>query len=127
MFTRRVRIIASLAALLGAFAFAGAAQDRSAAAPSSEVAIPRYQPRFGRERPVIAVVGYNQATELTDYVVPYGVLTESGVAEVVALSTSPGPIQMSPTLRFGAHGTIDDFDGRYRQGADYVIVPNIYD
>ncbi len=32
-----------------------------------------------------AIVGENQFTELTDYVVPYGVLSASGVADVQAL------------------------------------------
>ncbi len=45
---------------------------------NSDGRLPRYEARFGRMRPVIAVVGYNPSTELTDYVVPYGVLAESG-------------------------------------------------
>jgi hypothetical protein len=49
-----------------------------------EQTLPSYQPRLDRARPVIAVVGHNEATELTDYVVPYAVLAESGVAEVMA-------------------------------------------
>ena len=93
---------------------------------SDASAIPQYQPRFGRSRPVIAVLGDNEATETTDYVVPYGILAESGVAEVVALSTEPGPIRMRPALRFRVHATIREFDARAPLGADYVIVPNIY-
>ena len=89
--------------------------------------LPRYEPRFGRSRPLIAVLGDNEATETTDYVVPYGILAESGVADVLALSSEPGPIQMRPALRFKVHATIDEFDARFPQGADYVIVPNIYD
>ena len=92
-----------------------------------EQCLPSYQPRLGRPRPVIAVVGYNDATELTDYVVPYAVLAESGVADVMALGTRAGPIQMSPSLKFAPHGTLTDFDRRYPDGADYVIVPNIYE
>jgi len=93
---------------------------------TSEQPIPRYQPRFGRPHPVIGVVGDNASTEVTDYVVPYGILAESGVADVVALSTGPGPIKMRPALRFQAHATISQFDARFPEGADYVIVPNIY-
>ena len=89
--------------------------------------IPQYQPRFGRSRPVIVVLGDNAATETTDYVVPYGILAESGVAEVLALSTEPGPIQMRPALRFRVHATIREFDAQVPLGADYVIVPNIYE
>ena len=50
--------------------------------------MPRYEPRHGRERPVVAVLAYNPATEITDFVVPYGVLVESGVADVVAVATA---------------------------------------
>jgi putative intracellular protease/amidase len=90
-------------------------------------ALPRYKARFSRPRAVVAVVGYNAATEVTDYVVPYGILAESGVAEVVALATGEGAIQMSPALRFQAQATTKQFDARFPQGADYVIVPNVYD
>ena len=94
---------------------------------SAATEIPSYTPRFGRQRPVIAVLGFNPATELTDYVVPYGVLVESGVGEVVAVAPSAEPIQMSPALRFGGHTTLEEFDRRFPEGADYVIVPNIYE
>ena len=36
-----------------------------------------------RERPVIAIIGINDATETTDYLMPYGVLRRSDVADVV--------------------------------------------
>ena len=89
--------------------------------------ISKYAPRLNRDRAVVAVLAYNPSTELTDYVVPYGILAESGVAEVVAVSTGPGAIRMSPALRFEAQATIHAFDARFPEGADYVIVPNIYD
>ena len=88
--------------------------------------LPQYTGRFNRPRAVVAVLGYNPATEVTDYVVPYGILAQSGVAEVIALSTEEGPIQMSPALRFQAQATTKQFDSRFPHGADYVIVPNIY-
>ena len=88
--------------------------------------LPRHQPRPGRARPVIAVLGDNAATETTDYVVPYAILADAGIADVRALSTAPGPIQMVPALRFLVHETIHEFDRRDPEGADYVIVPNIY-
>jgi putative intracellular protease/amidase len=89
--------------------------------------LPRYVPRFNRARAVVAVLAYNPATEVTDYVVPYGILAESGIAEVVAVATGEGPIQMSPALRFQAQATVSQFDARFADGADYVIVPNIYE
>ena len=88
--------------------------------------LPKYVARFERPRAVVAVLGYNPATEVTDYVVPYGILAESGVAEVVALSTTKGPIRMSPALRFQAQATTGQFDQQFPDGADYVIVPNVY-
>lgn len=103
------------------------AEPPGSAPALSNAPIPQYEPRFGRTRPVIAVLGDNAATETTDYVVPYGILAESGVADVIALSTEPGPIQMQPALRFRAQATIDEFDTQFPQGADYVIVPNIYE
>jgi putative intracellular protease/amidase len=95
-------------------------------ATAAEISLPPYQPRLGRTRPVIAVLGDNEATETTDYVVPYGILAEADVAEVMGLSTEPGAIEMRPALRFEVHATIAEFDRRFPEGADYVIVPNIY-
>jgi putative intracellular protease/amidase len=45
----------------------------------------------------------------------------------VALGTSDGPIQMKPALRFQAQASIHAFNGRYPDGADYVVVPNVYE
>ncbi|MDQ3283683.1 MAG: DJ-1/PfpI family protein [Acidobacteriota bacterium] len=87
--------------------------------------LPHYQPRPGHTRPLIAVLGYNGGTETTDYIVPYGILAESGVADVVALSNEPGPMQMLPALRIRAQATLAEFDSSHPGGADYVIVPNL--
>ena len=90
-------------------------------------AIDPYVARFGRTRPVVAVIAGNSGTELTDFVIPFGVLSASGAAEVVAVSTGPGPVTMKPALRLQMQATIQEFDGRYPDGADYVIVPAILD
>ncbi len=84
-----------------------------------------YQARFGRPRPVIAIVGENSGTELTDFVIPYGVLMASGVAEVVTVSTQPGVLRMRPALTLQPQVAIDGFDARFPAGADYVIVPAV--
>jgi transcriptional regulator GlxA family with amidase domain len=114
------------AILAGGLALSSALPAR-AGEPASAGTLPRYEARFGRAQPVVAVVAYNPSTEVTDFVVPYGVLAESGVAEVVAVSTADGPIRMSAGPRFGAQATLEAFDARYPQGADYVIVPAIYE
>jgi len=76
-----------------------------------------------RERPLIAIVGINDATETTDYLVPYGVLKQADVADVTTLSTGDGPVQLYPALTVRAQATVARFDLRNPQGADYVIVP----
>jgi len=87
--------------------------------------IPSYQDRFGRAMPVVAVVGLNAGTELTDFMIPYGVLARSGAAEVLAVSTQAGPLHMRPALTIEAQATIAQFDERFPAGADYVIVPAV--
>lgn len=74
-------------------------------------------------RPVIAVVGENYATELIDFVIPYGILTQSGAADVIAVGTRPGAVRMRPALRIEPQTTLQSFDERYPNGADYVVVP----
>ncbi|MET3105983.1 putative intracellular protease/amidase [Oxalobacteraceae bacterium GrIS 1.18] len=91
-----------------------------------------YRARFGRARPLIAVVGDNQHTELTDFVVPYGILSQSVVAEVISVSTTAGPIKTltdmgKPGFQIQAEATLDQFDARFPDGADYIIVPATHD
>ncbi len=76
-----------------------------------------------RLRPLIAVVGINEGTETTDYLMPYGILRRADVAEVVTLATQPGPVSLYPALKVQPQATIEDFDARHPDGADYVIVP----
>jgi len=93
---------------------------------AAESAIPAYAPRPGRAKPVVAVIAENRLSEVTDYIVPYGVLSESGVAEVFSLATQPGPVQMFPALRIQPQATIAEFDARVPDGADYVFVPAVH-
>lgn len=76
-----------------------------------------------RERPLVAIVGINDATETTDYLVPYGILKRAGVADVVALATEPGPVTLYPALKVEPQATVAEFDAQHPDGADYVIVP----
>ncbi|WP_426534999.1 DJ-1/PfpI family protein [Bradyrhizobium sp. McL0615] len=76
-----------------------------------------------RQRPLIAIIGINNATETTDYLMPYGILTRADVADVVTLATQPGPVTLFPTLKVEPQATIAEFDARHPDGADYVIVP----
>ncbi|MDB6164756.1 MAG: transcriptional regulator [Xanthomonadaceae bacterium] len=85
--------------------------------------IPPYRPRYGRTSPVVAVIAENSGTELVDFVIPYAVLAQSGAAHVVTVSTQAGPVKMRPALRIQTESTIDQFDARFPEGADYLIVP----
>ncbi len=76
-----------------------------------------------RQRPLVAIIGINDATETTDYLMPYGILRRADVADVVTLATAPGPVTLFPALRVEPHTTTAAFDAEHPQGADYVIVP----
>jgi transcriptional regulator GlxA family with amidase domain len=76
-----------------------------------------------RARPLIAIVGINDATEMTDYLMPAGILRRADVADVMLLATQPGPVALYPALKVVPDATVADFDARHPEGADYVIVP----
>jgi putative intracellular protease/amidase len=76
-----------------------------------------------RQRPLIAIIGINDATETTDYLMPYGILRRADVADVVTLATKAGPVTLYPAFKVVPDMTATDFDTRYPDGADYVIVP----
>ncbi|USE78568.1 DJ-1/PfpI family protein [Cupriavidus gilardii] len=76
-----------------------------------------------RPRPVIAIVGINDATETTDYLMPYGILRRADIGEVKALATQPGLVKLYPVLQVEPDATIAQFDAQHPQGADYVLVP----
>jgi len=88
-----------------------------------------YQARFGRTRALVAVIGENgsadSSTELVDFVVPYGILAQSGATQTIAVATHAGVLNMRPALRLQAQASIDEFDVRFPDGADYVIVPAV--
>jgi len=86
-----------------------------------------WRSRFGRNRPVVAIVGNNSGTELVDFVIPYGVLMASDAADVITVATQPGPITMRPALTLQPMTNTHDFNARYPDGADYVIVPAVVD
>ena len=71
-----------------------------------------------RQRPLIAIIGINNATETTDYLMPYGVLKRADVADVVTLATRPGPMTLFPALKVEPQATIAEFDARHPDGAD---------
>jgi transcriptional regulator GlxA family with amidase domain len=76
-----------------------------------------------RARPLVTVIGINDATETTDYLMPTGILRRADVADVVMLATGPGPVQLYPAVKVQPDATIAEFDAEHPEGADYVVVP----
>ena len=76
-----------------------------------------------RQRPLIAVIGINDATETTDYVMPTGILRRADVADVLLVATGPGPVKLYPALTVEPDASAAQFDAQHPDGADYVIVP----
>lgn len=116
-----------LAAIVWLFinqSFAAVAPPQAEVAAQLSDKIAPYEARFGRSRPLVAVVGENSSTVLSDYVIPDGVLAQSSVADVVSLATKPGMLSLPP-LRIQPDSTVAEFDKRYPEGADYVFVPAV--
>ena len=124
-FLRAVRLTLLIGTAISTPMFARAETPAPVISQQDYSHIAPYLPRFGRARPVIAIVGENSGTELTDFFIPYGVLTRSGAAEVMTLATQAGPLKMMPALTIQPDATVAEFDRKYPQGADYVIVPAV--
>lgn len=124
---RPLLVTSACAALLAAPAPLQAAPRPAAVAvaPSSMAAtgLVLPPPKAGRLRPLVTVVADNAGAETTDFVVPYGVLKDSGVAEVRSLSSTKGPVRLFLSLKIEADQTFAEFDAAEPAGADIVIVP----
>lgn len=123
-----------LAATAGAAALAAcsAPVESPTSGPRSEIAAEEARTLAAmrppkRARPVIAVIGQNDGTETTDFIVPYAVLRASGAADVLAVAPEARPMRLTPALTIEPQATTADFDARFPDGADYVIVPKIED
>lgn len=79
--------------------------------------------KAGRARPLVVVVAANPGAETTDFTIPYGVLKDSGVADVLSLSTRTGPVQLMRAVKIQADATLAEFDATQPLGADIVVVP----
>jgi putative intracellular protease/amidase len=89
--------------------------------------LPAFSNRLSRSRPLVVIVGENNYTELTDFVVPFSILSASRAADVVTVGTQAGPLRMFPaSVWIQPDYTIADFDARFPKGADYVVVPAVH-
>lgn len=116
--------------LVLAFAIATACLGMASAVPLSAVAagldakIPAWTPVHGHARPLVAIVGDNAGTELTDFVIPYGVFKRAGI-DTIALAAHDGPFRFRPALKARLDATLAQFDDAHPEGADYVVVPAV--
>jgi putative intracellular protease/amidase len=118
-------IIISTLATLAACSTQAPASPVTAAQVQTDSRITPWQPRAGHARPLVAVLGHNEGTELSDFVLPYGIVKQAGVADVVALGVHPGPVRFRPALAIAPDATMAEFDRNHAEGADYVIVPAV--
>jgi putative intracellular protease/amidase len=81
----------------------------------------------GQGKPVVVVLADNAGTETTDFIVPYAMLNDSGVADVRAVAREAGVVELMPALRIRADETIAEFERQLPQGADVVVVPAMHD
>ncbi len=102
---------------------ARAQSERATSASSLDATFTLPRPKAGRTRPLIVVVAENLGAETTDFVIPYGVLRDSGVADVRSLSIEEGPVQLLRAMRIRADQTVNQFDLAEPAGADIVVVP----
>lgn len=77
-----------------------------------------------RERPVIAILALNDATEVSDFLVSYGVLKHANVADVTVVAERAEPVRLYPSpLSIEPQATTRSFDEHHPDGPDYVVVP----
>ncbi|MDS1141413.1 DJ-1/PfpI family protein [Pusillimonas sp. SM2304] len=81
------------------------------------------KPPHGK-RPVVAIVALNASTEVSDFMVAYGVLHLADVADVTVVAERAEPVQLyPPDLSIEPETTLDAFDAQYPGGADYIVIP----
>lgn len=81
-----------------------------------------------RSKPLVAIIAQNAGTEVTDLLVPFGILADSALVDVHAVALADGAVTLLPAP--GAvelPDTVATFDAAYARGADYVIVPAVVD
>ncbi|MEQ1618707.1 MAG: DJ-1/PfpI family protein [Terricaulis sp.] len=114
-----------------ALSFGGCAATATGAAPTPLDANEQAQTISAlrppkRTRPVVAVLGSPDGAETTDLIVPYGVLRQSGLAEVRVVSPTTAAMPLMPALNIRPQMDLAAFDAHWPDGADYVIVPALH-
>jgi len=120
-------LVAATATLLMLAACSGRAEPPAAVDAATnerqlQAFVEALKPR-GPEKPVIAVLARNEATETTDFLLTHAVLQRAGVADVHAVAPRRGRVTLYPALEVEVAQDLAGFDREYPAGADYVIVP----
>jgi putative intracellular protease/amidase len=100
--------------------------DAARAERQAQAFVNALKPR-GPGRPVIAVLGLNEGTETTDFLLTHAVLQRAGVADVQAVAPRRGRVSLYPALEVEVANDLASFDKAHPSGADYVIVPAMRD
>jgi len=94
------------------------------AADEQAATIAAMRPARATARPAIAIIAWNQATELSDFFSAYGVLKQADIADVTVVAERAEPVRLYPAgPRIAPEATIAAFDAAHPDGADYVVVP----
>ncbi|WP_246837988.1 DJ-1/PfpI family protein [Leptospira levettii] len=78
------------------------------------------------KKPIITIISDNEFTELTDFLVPYGILKQADISELYAIAPASGKVQLFPALSVEVETSFDAFDKEHPEGADIVIVPALH-
>ncbi|MEB2845621.1 thiamine biosynthesis protein ThiJ [Rhizobiales bacterium RZME27] len=80
-------------------------------------------PEANGRRPLVLLLAENDGTETTDLIVPFGILKQADIADVVIAATKAGPVTLMPALTIEPDITLQDFMARYEHRPDVIIVP----
>lgn len=124
-------IIALVAVLSIAACSSGAALPPAPADPAlreqqTQAFVEAMQPRRPG-RPVVAIVALNEGTETTDFLLTHAVLQRADVADVQAVASRRGRVDLFPALQVDLQQDFEGFDRIHPSGADYVVVPAMRD
>ena len=127
MFKSMAVIVSSIAASLmagcGAVTqMAPAPADPALREQQTQAFVQAMKPRHAG-RPVVAIVALNEGTETTDFLLTHAVLQRADVAEVKAVASRSGRVELYPALQVEVPEDFEGFDLAHPSGADYVVVP----
>jgi putative intracellular protease/amidase len=126
--SRLGRLLAQLLVLATAGLCACAPANRVVSSRTEPASLPKYVSRLGHGRPVIAIVANNRGAELSDLLVPFGILSRDEGLDIRVVATSDGALSTftdmgQPGPRIQGQSTLHGFDEQVPEGADYVVVP----